>query len=66
MLLSKEIEMQTEQGETVTASYEVFDDELKVYLPDGSTRATLLRGLTPKAAAMVHLKAYILKAQKQP
>ena len=64
-MLVQEIKHQTEQGETVTASYEVFDDELKVYLPDGSTRTTFLRGLTPKAAAMVHLKAFILKEQSR-
>lgn len=36
MMLSKEIEMRNNQGETVTASYEVLDDKLVMCFPDGT------------------------------
>ncbi len=46
-------------GESYTASYIVTDDELVVYLPDGTHRQTTLRGLKPESAAAVHLRSYI-------
>ncbi len=46
-------------GEIYSAEYVVFDDALTVYLPDGSSRISELRGLDPKSAAVVHLKGYI-------
>lgn len=46
------------EGILYTAQYEVFDDELVVYLPDGTTPSTALRGLKPDLAAMPHLVSY--------
>lgn len=46
-------------GKSVTASYSVIGDTLKVYLPDGSIRMTELRGLDCESAAELHLKAYL-------
>lgn len=40
------------------AEYEVCDDTLTVFLPDGSNRKTWFRGLTPKSAALTHLIFY--------
>lgn len=50
-------------GMTHEVEYSVFDDELFVYLPDGTTRTTWLRGLSIKTAIRPHLISY-LKAQK--
>ncbi|MDH1007427.1 hypothetical protein N5J43_00840 [Pseudomonas nicosulfuronedens] len=47
------------EGETYSASYIQVGDELLTYLPDGSERRTLLRGLKPEHAATTHLRAYI-------
>ena len=47
-----------ENGTSYRAEYEVFEETLVVYLPDGSTRETVLRGLKPNTAAMHHLRAY--------
>lgn len=47
-----------ENGTNYRAEYEVFDDTLVVYLPDGSTREKVLRGLKPDNAAMLHLRAF--------
>lgn len=49
----------TENGKNYGAEYEIFDETLVVYLPDGSTRETILRGLTPHSAAMNHLRAFV-------
>lgn len=53
------------EGETYSASYIQVGDELLTYLPDGSERRTMLRGLSPEHAAMTHLRGYIhsLKAK---
>jgi hypothetical protein len=51
-------------GVTHTGSYNVEGDELIVYLPDGSQRATTLRGLDPKTAALAHLRAFVLHSKK--
>lgn len=47
-----------------TATYQVIDDELIVYLPNGEERRTMLRGLTPELAAKTHLVAYVKKIAK--
>lgn len=47
------------EGIIYTAEYEVLEDELVIYLPDGMTRSTVLRGLTPDLAAMPHLISYV-------
>ena len=52
-------------GKTYKAQYEVFDDDLVVYLPDGTTRETWLRGLIPKSAARTHLVSYAIDEQRQ-
>lgn len=41
-----------------SATYEVIDDLLVVYLPDNSIRQTELRGLSPEHAALAHLRAF--------
>lgn len=47
------------EGIIYTAQYEVFDDELVVYLPDGTTNSTMLwAGLKPETAAMPHITSY--------
>ena len=51
-------------GVTHTGSYNVEGDELIVYLPDGSQRATTLRGLDPETAALTHLRAFVLHSKK--
>jgi hypothetical protein len=48
----------TENGKDYRAEYETFDDTLVVYLPDGSTKQTILRGLKPHLAAMTHLRSF--------
>ena len=47
------------KGINYTAQYTVDNDELVVYLPDGTTRSTMLRGLKPETAAMPHLISYV-------
>jgi len=42
-------------GVMYEASFEVFGDELVVYLPDESTKQTTLRGMMPALAAKPHL-----------
>lgn len=51
-------------GITYTGSYCVQGDDLIVYLPDGSRRATTLRGLDPELAALTHLRAFVLHSKK--
>lgn len=54
------------EGETYTASYIVINDELTVYLPDGSERYTELSGgVPPESAARTHLRGYI-RSLKHP
>jgi hypothetical protein len=49
----------TENGKDYRAEYEIFDDILVVYLPDGNTRQTVLSGgLKPHIAAMTHLRSF--------
>lgn len=48
------------EGTTYTSTYSVHGDELIVYLPDGSQRATILRGLDPEMAALTHLRGFVL------
>ena len=45
------------------APYSVEDDTLVVFLPDGSTRSTQLRGLKPSSAAKTHLKSWASQQQ---
>jgi hypothetical protein len=56
--MNEEISIE-QNGETITASYTVIGDTLHVYLPDGSTRTTELRGLKCESSAMMHLKMYV-------
>lgn len=54
------------EGVTYEAEYDfVGDDSIIVYLPDGTTRETWLRGLDPESAAKVHLKAYAQTLRKK-
>jgi hypothetical protein len=53
------------EGKSYSASYIQVDDELTVYLPDGSLRHSELRGLSPESAARSHLRGYI-RSQKHP
>ncbi|POG02223.1 hypothetical protein BGP82_12810 [Pseudomonas putida] len=46
-------------GVTYTAEFEVFGDTLAVFLPNGECRSTVLRGLSPEAAARPHLVSYV-------
>lgn len=62
--MEEEITLEHE-GKSYSASYIVLGDELTVYLPDGSTRGTTLRGLNPEHAATTHLRSYI-KAKGNP
>lgn len=50
-------------GVMYEASFEVFGDELVVYLPDGSTKQTTLRGMMPTLAAKPHLVSYAKSQQ---
>ncbi|GIU44143.1 hypothetical protein TUM4438_14680 [Shewanella sairae] len=59
--MSEEISIE-HHGETITASYTVFEDTLHVYLPDGSTRVTELRGLDSESSARMHLKMYVKRS----
>ncbi|WP_186828407.1 hypothetical protein [Pseudomonas chlororaphis] len=52
------------EGVIYTSSYLVQGDNLTVYLPDGSDRATTLRGLDPEMATLIHLRAFVLHSQK--
>lgn len=47
------------EGISHTAEYEVCGDTLTVYLPNGETRTTELRGLDAELAAVPHLQSYI-------
>lgn len=51
------------EGTTYTGNYSVHGDELIVYLPDGSQRATTLRGLDAEMAALTHLRGFVLHSQ---
>jgi hypothetical protein len=49
----------TENRKDYRAEYEIFDDMLVVYLPDGTTRQTFLSGgIKPHIAAMTHLRSF--------
>ena len=52
------------EGEIYSASFMVQGDNLVVYLPDGSLRETVLRGLDPELAAMTHLRGFVLHSRK--
>lgn len=52
------------EGTTYTSSYLVQGDELIVYLPDGSQRITILRGLDPEIAALNHLRGFVLHSKR--
>lgn len=45
-------------GITYTAEFEVNGDALTVYLPNGESRTTVLRGMEPESTAMPHLRSY--------
>ncbi|MGH8420167.1 MAG: hypothetical protein ACRER8_23305 [Pseudomonas sp.] len=47
-----------------TSIYNHQEDNLMVYLPDGTQRTTALRGLDPEQAAMTHLRAFVLHSTK--
>lgn len=55
------------EGKVYSASYILVDDELTVFLPDGTERSTALRGLKPAHAVQTHLRGYIhsLKSTKE-
>ncbi len=46
-------------GKEYTAEFEVFGDTQQVYLPDGTSRTTELRGLDPFHSAENHLRFYV-------
>lgn len=50
------------EGITHYAEYEVCDDTLLVYLPNGEIRRTELRGLDAESAARPHLRSYLKSA----
>lgn len=56
--MDEEITLEHE-GISYTASYSLFGDTLTVYLPNGETRSTELRGSSVESAAIVHLKGYV-------
>ena len=56
--MEEEITLEHE-GESYSASYIQVDDELLTYLPDGSERRSILRGLTPRDVASRHLRGYL-------
>jgi len=47
------------EGVTHYAEYEVCEDILLVYLPNGEIRRTELRGLDAESAARPHLRSYL-------
>jgi hypothetical protein len=51
-------------GITYSAEYDIFDDMLVLYLPDGTTESTVLNGLHADAAARPHLLSYVKKKLK--
>lgn len=51
------------EGTMYTGTYSVHGDELIVYLPDGSQRETILRGLDPEMAALTHLRGFVLRSR---
>ena len=51
------------EGITYYAEYEVCDDTLLVYLPNGEVRRTELRGLDAESAARPHLRSYLRNTQ---
>lgn len=52
-------------GQTHSADYHVHGDVLTVFLPDGDQRSTVLNGLDPEMAAMVHLRSYVNQLDKR-
>jgi hypothetical protein len=46
------------KGKQYSAEYYCDDDTVTVFLPNGQTRTTELRGLNPEAAARPHLMSY--------
>lgn len=56
--MEEEITLEYE-GVNYSASYIEFEDEVVVYLPDGSQRRTdLSGGMSVRSAAMTHLRGY--------
>lgn len=53
------------EGMEYSAEYSVDGDTLTVFLPDGSTRTTELRGLDAESAAEVHIRAFASKAHNK-
>jgi len=51
------------EGTMYTSTYYVQGDDLIVYLPDGSQRTTMLRGLDPEMAALTHLRGFVLHSK---
>ncbi|MPQ84211.1 hypothetical protein F0170_09565 [Pseudomonas sp. MAFF 730085] len=51
------------EGITHYVDYEVCDDTLLVYLPNGEIRRTELRGLDAESAARPHLRSYLKNTQ---
>ena len=51
------------EGTMHTGTYYVQGDDLIVYLPDGSQRITMLRGLDPEMAALTHLRGFVLHSK---
>ncbi|WP_298722404.1 hypothetical protein [uncultured Oceanisphaera sp.] len=58
--MNEEISIEV-NGKKYTAEYFVNGDTLTVYLPDGDSRETELKGLSPASAARPHLISYITK-----
>lgn len=53
------------EGKIYSANFIVQGDNLVVYLPDGSQRETVLRGLDPELAAMTHLRGFVLHPKRK-
>lgn len=59
-----EYEINFEDEEEIYISVDsIVDDDLTVYLPDGTQQTTALRALDLEQAAMKHLRAFVLHSR---
>ena len=56
--MNEEVSIEHE-GKSYSAEYVINGDTLTIYLPDGNSISTELRGLKAEIAAKVHLRGYI-------
>jgi len=55
----------TVDGKDCSATYDVFDNDLVVYLPDGTQSETTLHSANAELFAHTHLRAWVKQTNRQ-